>query len=76
MSTHLKLHKLTERLERENPGKTIVLDLRTLEVVAISENHDQIAKAVAALKDHVVPLFIGGPCSSFSLRLRAFASLR
>jgi hypothetical protein len=51
-----------DRLEKQHPGRTIVLNARTMEVLAMSKSDAVIARKVKNLDKNVVPLFIG--CSN------------
>ena len=52
---------LSDKLELENPGKTIVLNAKTREVIVVSGNPIEISRTLKTLRDDVVTLFIGGP---------------
>lgn len=58
-----KVLEVTTRLEKENPGKTVVLNAANLEVIIISDDDKEIAAKVKEVNDlwGVVPLFCGGP---------------
>ena len=51
----------TEKLEKQNPGATIVLNAETHEVLIASNDPAEIAGKLKSFKDDIVTLFIGGP---------------
>jgi 23S rRNA pseudoU1915 N3-methylase RlmH len=55
------LDSYAARLEKEHPGKTIVLNAKTREILIASQNSTEIAKTLRSLSDDIVTLFIGGP---------------
>jgi hypothetical protein len=61
-----------ERLERKHPGKTIVLNARTMEVLVASKSDTVIARKVKDLDENIVPLFIGGPETEDALAFHHF----
>lgn len=57
-----KLNRTVEILEKNNPGKTIILNATTLETILISSDPTQITNKVSELNtSNIIPLFIGGP---------------
>lgn len=52
---------LSDKLEQENPGKTIVLNAATREIIIASDRSDEIASKLKSLSSDVITLFIGGP---------------
>jgi hypothetical protein len=60
MNYHDNLNALAAKLEKENPGKTIVLDASTLETVIISDDPLAVREAVVKMGD-AIPVFMGGP---------------
>lgn len=62
MSYYSELLELSDTLEREHPGKTIVLNLKTFKPIVISDNSVEVEKRVKAAQDNGEAIvFLGGP---------------
>jgi hypothetical protein len=62
MSVYSELLRISDKLEAAHPGKTIVLSLKTLEPIVISDDSVEVAeKALAAQDNGEAIVFLGGP---------------
>lgn len=59
-SWYAQLNSLIEKLENDNPCKTIVLNAETLEIIIISDNPLEVGEKIKTLDKNIVSLFAGG----------------